>query len=276
MKIPEFRWNVLIVSGSFMLAILFMAGLTAKQISPFNPLKVDLSQRLKAPNEEFPFGTDHLGRCVFSRLVHGAKISLSASICATALSMLLGIIAGTLFGLAGPLLTAPLRGITDVALAFPGLLLALMVTGVIGPSIIAIVLGIALAGCAWWTRFIRDQILNAQTKEFVMAGRIVGVSSLRLLLRYLLPQIVPPVLIAASLRAGWGIMAISALSYLGLGVQPPSPEWGVMLQESRLYMDRAPWLMLSPGIAVTLTVLGFNLLAEGLRDAFQLKESGIF
>jgi ABC-type dipeptide/oligopeptide/nickel transport system permease subunit len=272
----EFRWNALMISGCLILAMLFLAGLSAPLLSPHDPLQVDLVKRLKPPDKAYLLGTDHLGRCVFSRLLYGARLSLSASLCATALSLFLGMTAGIGFGLAGPLLNTPLRGVIDVALAFPSLLLALVITGIMGPSHTGLILGIALAGCAWWTRFIRDQVLHAMTREFVLAGRVVGVRGPRLVQGYLFPQILPPVLTAASLKTGWSIMAISALGYLGMGVQPPSPEWGVMLQESRLYMVRAPWLLLGPGAAVTLTVLGCNLLAEGLRDAFQVKEAGIF
>ncbi len=275
MKTDKFRWNALMISGCLILGTLFLAGLLAPLLSPHNPLQVDLVQRLKPPDKEFLMGTDHLGRCVFSRLLYGARLSLNVSLCATGLSLFLGMAAGICFGLAGPLLNTPLRGAIDVALAFPSLLLALVLTGVIGPSNTGLILGIALAGCAWWMRFIRDQVLHAMTREFVLAGRVVGVHGLRLVQYYLFPQILPPVLTAASLKTGWSIMAISAMGYLGMGVQPPSPEWGVMLQESRLYMVRAPWLLLGPGAAVTLTVLGFNLLAEGLRDAFQVKEAGI-
>ncbi|MBI5589995.1 MAG: ABC transporter permease [Deltaproteobacteria bacterium] len=276
MKTGEFRWNVLMISGSLILATLILSGLLAPLLSPHNPLHVDLVQRLKPPDKVFLLGTDHLGRCVFSRLLHGARLSLSVSLCATGLSLILGIVAGIGFGLAGPLLNMPLRGVIDIVLAFPSLLLIVVLTGIIGPSHTGLILGIALAGCGWWMRFIRDQVLHSMTREFVLAGRVVGVRGLRLVQGYLLPQILPPVFTAASLKTGWSIMAISALGYLGMGVQPPSPEWGVMLQESRLYMVRAPWLLLGPGAAITLTVLGFNLLAEGLRDAFQVKEAGIF
>lgn len=276
MKTGRFRWNALMISGSLILAVMFLAGLSAPLLSPHDPLLVDLAQRLKPPDNEFLLGTDHLGRCVFSRLLHGARLSLSVSLCATGLSLLMGMAAGIGFGLAGPLLNTPLRGVIDVALAFPGMLLALVLAGILGPSHTGLILGIALAGCAWWMRFIRDQILHAMTREFVLAGRVVGARGPRLVQHYLIPQILPPVLTAASLKTGWSIMAISALGYLGMGAQPPSPEWGIMLQESRLYMVRAPWLLLGPGAAVTLTVLGFNLLAEGLRDAFQVKEAGFF
>lgn len=276
MKIGPFQYNALMISGCLILALLFLSGLLAPLLSQHNPLQVDLVQRLKPPDKVYLLGTDHLGRCVFSRLLFGARLSLSAALCATGLSLFLGMAAGIGFGLAGPHLNMPLRGVLDIALAFPSLLLALVLSGIVGPSQTSLIFGVALAGCAWWTRFIRDQIRDAMTREFVLAGRVVGVRGSRMVIHYLFPQILPPVLTAASLKTGWSIMAIAALGYLGMGVQPPAPEWGAMLQESRLYMVRAPWLLLGPGISVTMTVLGFNLLAEGLRDAFQVKEVGIF
>lgn len=276
MKSGRFHWNAQLISGSLILTTLILAGLLAPLLSPRNPIQVDLVQRLKAPDRVFLMGTDHLGRCVLSRLLYGARLSLSVSLCATGLSFFIGMAGGVGCGLAGPLLNTPLRGVIDMALAFPGLLLALILTGITGPSRTGLILGIALAGCAWWMRFIRDQMRHAMTREFVLAGKVVGVRGPRLVKNYLFPQMLPPVLTAVSLKTGWSIMAISALGYLGMGVQPPSPEWGIMLQESRLYLVRAPWLLLGPGAAVTLTVLGFNLLAEGLRDAFEVKEAGFY
>ncbi len=217
-------------------------------------------------------GTDHLGRCVLSRLLFGARVSFGAGLGASLLALCGGLLIGLASGLGRRWLEAPLRGALDIALTFPGLLLALVLTGAMGPSILSLMIGIAGAVWPWWGRFVRGLALNAKQSEFVMGGRVVGVQGLRLLRRYILPQIVPPVLVAASLKSAWIILAMAGLGYLGLGVQPPTPEWGAMLQESRMYLNRAPWLMLAPGVAVTLAVLGLNLLAEGMRDTLQIKQ----
>ncbi len=182
-------------------------------------------------------------------------------------------ILGLVSVLSGRGFQALIKVLIDTALAFPGLVLALLMTGVLGPSGSSLVIGLVLSGWAWWARLSRSLLLTAQGREFVLSGRLVGVKGRRLFYYYLFPQIWPPLLIAASLRTGWTILAVSGLSYLGLGAQPPAPEWGIMLQESRLYLTRAPWLMVAPGAAITLTVLSFILLAEGLRATFQIKKA---
>jgi len=168
-------------------------------------------------------------------------------------------------------LRSPLKGLIDIFLAFPGLVLALVIIGVLGPSWGSLILGLTASGWAWYGRLIRSLVLTAEGKEFVRGGRALGVGGLRLLRRYLMPLLGPPLLVTVSLRLGWMVLGLAGLSYLGLGPQPPNPEWGAMLQESRIYFLRAPWLMIAPGLALTLTVLGFNLLAEGLRDALDLR-----
>jgi len=271
-----FHWNGSMISGCLILGVILACGTMAPVLSFHDPIQIDLAKRLHPPDSRFPLGTDHLGRCTFSRMIYGARISLGTSLAATIFSLIPGMITGILGGLSGRFLNALFRGGIDMALSFPGFLLALIVIGIMGQSLLGLVMAIAMANMAWWTRFIRDLVSEAAAREFVLAGRVVGVRGWRLFRQYLFPQIWPSVLIAASLRSGWSIMAVSGLSYLGLGFQPPTPEWGTMLQESRLYLGKAPWLMLSPGAAVTLTVLGFNLLVEGLRDAFQIREAGVY
>jgi len=254
--------------GLFILTVLF-----GPLLAPRDPGLTDLGNRLRSPDLAFPLGTDSLGRCVFSRTLHGARTSLGGSLAASFLA--LGI--GTLFGMGSALGArrfhgVVLNGLIDVFLAFPGLILALVIIGVFGPSLETLILGLAASGWAWYGRLIRSLVLSAEGKEFVRGGRALGVRGGRLLGRYLMPVIGPPLLVALSLRLGWMVLGLAGLSFLGLGPQPPQPEWGAMLQESRIYLLRAPWLMIAPGLALTLTVLGFNLLAEGLRDALDLKK----
>ena len=266
------RPNRMALCGIVILALLLFIGLAAPWLAPHAPLRTDLGHRLAAPSLAYPLGTDHLGRCVLSRLLFGARISLLAGLGASLLSLALGLAAGLATGLGRRWLETPLRGLLDIALAFPGLLLALVLVGAMGPSPASLVIGIAGSVWPWWGRLVRGLVLGARQSPFVTGGRVVGVAGLRLIWHYILPQIVPPLLVAASLKTAWIILATAGLGYLGLGVQPPTPEWGAMLQESRMYLTRAPWLMLAPGAAVTLAVLGFNLLAEGLRDSLQVRQ----
>lgn len=259
-------------TGCCLLFLLLLTGLAAPWLAPNDPLRTNLSHRLEAPSLSYPLGTDHLGRCVLSRLIFGARISLGAGLAASLLSLAIGLLAGIAGGLGNRWLETPLRGVLDIALAFPGLLLALVLVGAMGSSVLSLVLGIAGSVWPWWGRLVRGLVLGANQSEFVMGGRVVGVQGFRLVRHYILPQIVPPLLVAASLKTAWIILATAGLGYLGLGVQPPTPEWGSMLQESRMYLTRAPWLMLAPGAAVTVAVLGFNLLAEGMRDTLQVKQ----
>ncbi len=259
-------------AGSCILALLLLIGLAAPWLAPHDPLRTDLAHRLEPPSLAYPLGTDHLGRCELSRLMFGTRISLWVGLAASLLSLAMGLLAGVASGLGKWWLEAPLRGVLDIALAFPGLLLALVLVGAMGPSALSLVLGIAGSVWPWWGRLVRGLVMSAKQSEFVMGGRVVGVEGLRLVRHYILPQVLPPLLVAISLKTAWVILATAGLGYLGLGVQPPTPEWGAMLQESRMYLTRAPWLMLAPGAAVTAAVLGFNLLAEGMRDMLQVKQ----
>ncbi|KMY67661.1 peptide ABC transporter permease [Desulfocarbo indianensis] len=268
-----FRQSAMARTGGLLLALLLAAGLAAPWLAPHDPLRTDLSQRLHPPSLDFPLGSDQLGRCVLSRVLFGARVSLFASLAASLLALGAGLLAGLAAGLGRPWLQALFKAALDIALAFPGFLLALVLAGALGPSLTSLVIGIAGASWPWWGRLARGLTLGAKEKEFVLGGRVSGVRGLRLIRRYIMPQIAPPILVAASLKTAWIILAMAGLGYLGLGAQPPTPEWGAMLQESRMYLVRAPWLMLAPGAAVTLSVLGFNLLAEGLRDAMQVKRA---
>lgn len=261
------------IAGLILTALLCATALGGPFFTPHDPFKTDLTHRLQPPGPDFLLGTDALGRCVLSRLLWGTRLSLGIGLLALALAWGSGMILGLVSVLSGRGVDTLLKILIDTALAFPGLALALLMTGVLGPSGSSLVIGLVLSGWSWWARLSRSLFLTAQGREFVLSGRLVGVKGMRLFYYYLLPQIWPPLLIAASLRTGWTILAVSGLSYLGLGAQPPAPEWGIMLQESRLYLARAPWLMVAPGAAITLTVLSFIILAEGLRATFQIRKA---
>jgi ABC-type dipeptide/oligopeptide/nickel transport system permease subunit len=236
-------------------------------LAPHDPLKTDLAYRLKPPSREFPLGTDSLGRCQWSRILWGARVSLGTGILALSFALFLGGLMGTASVSSSKIIQGVIKGWMDIALAFPGMVWALLMIGIFGPSVTGMVVGLAAAAWAWWARFSRSLIMTALAREFVMGGRMVGVKGIRLWVRYIFPQIWSQLLIAASLRCGWTILLTAGMGFLGLGAQPPTPEWGTMLQESRLYMVRAPWLMIAPGAAIFLTVLALNLFSEGLQEA---------
>ena len=259
-------------AGALLLALLAFASLAAPWLAKHDPLRVDLAVRLQPPSAAHVLGTDQLGRDQLARILYGGRISLLAGLVASGAALVLGLAWGVGASLAGRAGDFILMRAADVGLAFPGLLLALVLVGTWQGGIWALIVSLALTGWAWWARLSRGLCQEAQGREFVMGGRALGVGPWRLLGSYLLPQMWPPLAVAAAMKTGWIIVALSALGYLGLGIQPPDPEWGAMLQQSRLYMSRAPWLMLAPGGAVFLVVLACNLMAEGLRRRWQLRQ----
>lgn len=259
-------------AGGLLLALMALAVWAAPLLAPQDPLRVELGQRLQPPSAAHLLGTDQLGRDQLSRLLYGGRVSLLAGLAASGAALVVGLAWGVGAGLAGRTGDFLLMRTADVGLAFPGLLLALVLVGAWQGGMVALVTALALTGWAWWARLSRGLLREAKSREYVLGGRALGMGGWRLLGCYLLPQMWPPVAVAAAMKTGWIIVALSALGYLGLGIQPPHPEWGAMLQQSRLYMSRAPWLMLAPGGAVFLVVLACNLIAEGLRRRWQIRE----
>lgn len=258
------------VFASGLAAALAATAVFAPLMSPNDPFHIDLSARLLPPCTGFPLGTDQLGRCVLSRTLNGARLSLLAGLSITAVSLAIGFIVGMVSGLSGPRTDkAIMRGV-DVVLAFPMLILAVAVAGVLGPSLWSAATGITLGAWAWWARFVRGLTVSARQKEFVILSRIAGVGGIALVRRYILPQMLPEILAAASLSAGGMIVAVSGLGFLGLGAAPPQPEWGAMLKEARMYFGQAPWMMLAPGACVSLSVLVFNRIGEMFRNPADL------
>lgn len=264
--------NRLAVAGLILIGLIGTLVVSAPQIAPHDPLALNLDQRLLGPSRSFPLGTDDLGRCVLSRLLFGGRLSLGAGLYVSAIILAAGFTVGTISGLAGGRLDSLLMRLVDLLLAFPPLILALTVAGLLGPSLTHVMTGVAFVGWAAYARLVRGLVLSAKDREYVEAARVLGARGLRLVTRTVLPQVLPGVLVLASFEMKWVVLAISGLSFLGLGAQPPTPEWGAMLNEARMVMRSNPHLMMATGGAIFLTVLGFNLLGEGLRDAFQVKE----
>ena len=252
--------------GLLLVVSLLLAGLVAPWLPLEDPTQISLSRRLLPPSVEHPLGTDHLGRDTFSRIVHGARMTLLAAAATLVLSMTIALAVGMVSGYNGGWTDTALMGVVDLLLAFPSLILALAVAGALGPGLFNVLLA---AGAVWWVghaRIIRGITLGARNMEYVMAARAVGASNRRIFLRHITPNILGPIVVIASLDVGWIILGIAGLSFLGLGAQPPTPEWGAMLNDARPFLQTAPRLLLWPGAAIFIAVLGFNLLGDGLRD----------
>lgn len=270
---PE-RWEMLhrcrrdrtVVAGAIIVGIVAFAAIFAPWVAPLDPTDVDGRAILAAPSAAHWLGTDNLGRDIFSRLVYGARWSLGAAASAAAVIVLLGINIGVIAGYAGGLVDDLLMRLVDVLMAFPSLVLALAIVGTLGPSLQNVMIGMV---AVWWVdyaRVMRGLTLSMREREFVSAAQCAGASPSWIVLRHILPNVVPSVLVLATLELGGLILAISGLSFLGLGAQPPTPEWGTMLNDGRPFFQRAPQLMLYPGLAITIVVVGCNLLGDGLRD----------
>ena len=265
------RWHALLrepgtALGLILVVSLLLAGLVAPWSPLADPTEINLRERLRSPSPEHLLGTDHLGRDTFSRLVHGARATLLAAAATLVLSMSIAVTVGMLSGYYGGWPDTALMWVVDLLLAFPSLILALAVAGALGPGLLNVLLAV---GAVWWVghaRIIRGITLGEREMAYVTAARASGASDRRIILRHIAPNILGPIVVLASLDIGWIILGIAGLSFLGLGAQPPTPEWGAMLSDARPHLQTAPHLILLPGAAIFVAVLGFNLLGDGLRD----------
>ncbi|WP_018750771.1 nickel transporter permease [Paenibacillus sanguinis] len=255
--------------GAAIVLLFLLVGLLAPWIAPSDPLQIHMEHKLSLPSLEYPLGTDHLGRCVLSRLIYGTRTSLFYSLAALAGVFSISVPIGLLAGYAGGKIDHLIMRIIDILLAFPSLILSLAITAVLGPSIKNLLIAFV---AVWWTgyaRVIRGMVLQIKESDFIMAARAAGTSHFKIVVRHILLNTSRPILVLTSLEIGTILLSLAGLSFLGLGAQPPTPEWGVMLNDSRPYIQTAPRLMLFPGLTIMLAVLGFNLLGEGLKPADQ-------
>ena len=251
--------------------IVFFIGLALFAQLFQDPLLSDATHRLEPPSFEHLLGTDHLGRDNLARTAHGARWSLGAAGFATLIVVVVGVALGALSGYVGGWLDGILMRVVDVLMAFPGLLLALVIVGVLGPGLEKALMALIVIGWVDYARVVRGLVLSLREREFVLAARALGASDFRIVIRHLLPNTMPTVIVLATLEIGQVILAFAGLGFLGLGAVPPAPEWGATINEARNYLFLAPQLTLYPGTAILLAVLGFNLLGDGLRDAFDPK-----
>lgn len=257
------------IIGVFLFLCLF-----GPTIAPHNPTQPEIQNRLVAPSANHLMGTDHLGRDVFSRIISGARISLGIATLILAIAIPVGTLVGVLAGYSGGLVDELLMRMTDIFLAFPALILAMAIAAALGPNLRNVIIALTLVYWPWYARLIRGQVLQIKERDYVEAARSVGVGSPRLISRHILPNAVAPIIIQATIDIGFAVLATAALSFIGLGAQPPSPEWGGMISDARTYFREAWWYFTFPGLALTFTVIGFNLLGDGLRDYFDPRTRG--
>ena len=271
---PAWLRSPLTVAGMVLIALFALGAISAPLIAPANPLKQVLSARLKPPSSAHLLGTDQLGRDVLSRMIYGARISLLVGVVVVGLAGSLGTFVGLLAGYGGGWLDEVLMRLTDVFLAFPALILAMAISGALGPSLTNAMIAIAVVSWPVYARLVRGQVLSLREREYVEAARSLGASTPRILWQHILPNTLAPLMVQASFDMGGAILAAAGLSFIGFGTQPPTPEWGVMISEGRNYIATQPWLSLFPGLAILFTVAAFNLIGDGLRDAFDPRLRG--
>jgi peptide/nickel transport system permease protein len=252
--------------GVALLVLVVGAALFGDRLVALPPDQMSLLERLRPPSLSHPFGTDDFGRDILSRVVSGAAISLQVAAVVLGVAVVVGTAVGAVAGLFGGLVDELLMRVTDLFLAFPALILAAAISATLGANLTTTMLALATVYWPWYARLVRGQILTLREREYILAARAVGVGRPRLITRHLLPNVLPLIILQASLDVGYVILATSALSFLGLGAQPPTPEWGAMLTDARAYLRDAWWFPTFPGLALALTVFTFNVLGDGLRD----------
>ncbi|WNC12270.1 nickel ABC transporter permease subunit NikC [Brevibacillus brevis] len=253
--------------------LIMFAGIAvfAPWISPHDPIKVNLAMKLKPPSSEYLLGTDHLGRDVFSRLLHATRISLGFAFLIFSSAIGIGLIVGTIAGYKGGWVDAVLMRFCEGIMAFPNLVLVLGVVGIFGPGLIQVVLALMMVQWVYYARMFRSMVVSLMEQNFITAARISGSSPWKIIRQHLIPNVLPPILVMGTLEMGWAIMDISALSFLGLGIQPPTPEWGSMIHEGKNFIRSHPELMIYPGLMILFVVIAFNLLGEALSERFGVK-----
>lgn len=257
---------ILLSLGLFIVGTMSLAALLAPLIAPYDPTQINVEAILQPPSSTYLLGTDNLGRDVFSRLLYGARISLWVGFVAVGISLVIGVLLGLIAGYFGRLIDEVIMRFVDVMLCFPSFFLILAVIAFLEPSLTNIMIVIGLTSWMGVARLVRAETLSLREREFVNAARLGGAGTWRLLLVHILPNAMPPVLVSATLGIAAAILTESALSFLGLGVQPPTPSWGNILMEGKDVMGIAYWLSIFPGLSILITVLGYNLLGESIRD----------
>jgi peptide/nickel transport system permease protein len=261
------RSNVAACAGALFLLLVAAVAILAPWIAPYAPERQDLMSRLEPPSAEHWLGTDEAGRDVLSRLLHGARISLFVALVGTAGGVIAGATLGLVTGFLGGWTDTLAMRVVDVMYAFPGVLLVILIVSILGPSLLNLVVALMIWGTPTLSRIVRASVLSLKSREFVEAARLVGATRTRIVLRHLLPNCLAPIIVYSTLGVAGSLLTAAGLGFLGLGVQPPTPEWGAMLSAGREYILHAPYLVTFPGLLIFLTVLSLNFIGDALRDA---------
>jgi peptide/nickel transport system permease protein len=267
MSVQRLMRNPGAVSGLVVLALLVVAALIAPYVTSFDPIALSPRDRLQPPGPEHWFGTDAFGRDIFTRVMYGGRTSLQVGFVAVIISSLIGVTLGLLGGYFGGMVDQVVSRIVDVMLAFPGLLLALAIVAILGPNLINAMIAVGISASPNYARITRGAVLQIKELAFVEAAQQSGARSWRIILQHVFPNVLGPIVVVATLGVANAIIAGAALSFLGLGAEPPTPEWGLMLSDGRAYLRHAWWITTFPGLAIMVTVLAINLVGDGLRDA---------
>lgn len=261
-----FQHNKMAFVGLSIIVFFVIIALIASWVAPFDYKEQNLVSRLQPPSAKHWFGTDDLGRDLLSRTLYGARISLWVGFLSVIGSMIVGTALGLIAGFYGKWADMIISRLFDILLAFPGILLAIAIVAILGPSLENALYAIAIVNVPTYGRLVRSKVLSVKAEEYITSARALGANNARIILRYILPNSLTPIIVQGTLGIGTAIIEAAALGFLGLGAQPPEPEWGKMLSDSRQYIQNAPWTVIFPGISIMLTVLGFNLMGDGLRD----------
>jgi peptide/nickel transport system permease protein len=263
----RFCANRLAVSGSALVSLVVVAAVSAGMFAPYDPLTMTVTERLQSPRSTHVMGTDNFGRDIFSRVLYGARLSLQVGLAVMLLTVVAGVTFGTLSGYF-PRLDNPIMRVMDAMMAFPAILLAIAIMAVLGPKTVNVVIALSVVYAPRTVRIVRASVLAVRQLDYIEAVRAQAAGHLRILSRHILPNCVSPLLVQATFNFAYAVLAEASLSFVGAGAPPPTPSWGNILSEGRIYMQTAWWITIFPGLAIALTVLGLNLAGDGLRDIF--------
>ncbi|AOY74926.1 nickel ABC transporter permease subunit NikC [Clostridium formicaceticum] len=270
-KMPKRFKNKMVIISIFIIGMMVIFSFLAPILSPNDPNEVDLTNKLLEPSKSFPLGTDHLGRCILSRLLYGTKVSLGTAVITMVITIIISVMVGTFSGYKGGYIDSIIMRLCDMILAFPSLVLTLVIIGMLGPGLKNLMIAMIAVQWVWYARMIRGMVLSFKEKNFILSAKVSGSSDFKIIFEHILPNVLPQIIVLATLDLGKVILHISGFSFLGLGVQPPDPEWGAMLNDGRQFIRSNPSLMMYPGMMILMTVISFNLIGDALRDVLEEK-----
>lgn len=258
--------NKLTLTGFIIVGLVVLVGLLAPVLAPYDPNLMDIPARLQGPSSAHPFGTDEMGRDILSRVMYGARISIAVGVIIVAVSAAIGVVLGSLSGYFGGRIDQAVMAVTDMILAFPSMVLALALTAAMGPGLLNTILAVIIVRIPMYTRLMRGQVLVQKEQQYVRAARTFGEKPFWIVARHIVPNCLTPLMVQMTLGIGDAILIASSMSFIGLGAQPPTPEWGAMISTARVYAIDQWWYAAFPGLSILITIMGFNLIGDGIRD----------